>query len=201
MTEPSPPIDFYFDFSSPYGYLAAKRIDGIAARHGRTVDWRPFLMGLVFRDVGGQPLTQYPLKGDYSRHDFDRSARRHGIPFTMPAVFPRPSTLAMRAALWLKQRDPAVARTYCEAVFDAYFQHGRDIGDRAVVIDLAGPLGAALDESLDDPGLKALARAENDTAIKQRRIFGSPYIIVDGEPFWGNDRLEMIDEWLTRGGW
>jgi 2-hydroxychromene-2-carboxylate isomerase len=194
-------IAFYFDFSSPYGYLAAKRIDGIAARHGRGVDWRPFLLGVVFKELGGQPLTQYPLKGDYSRHDFDRSARRYGIPFTMPEVFPRPTTVAMRAALWIKQRDRARARAYCEAVYDAYFQHGRDIADVAILLDLAGDLGPALAEGLEDPALKALARAETEAAINGARAFGSPYFIVDGEPFWGNDRLEMIDEWLTRGGW
>ncbi len=194
-------IAFYFDFSSPYGYLAAKRIDGIAARHGRGVDWRPFLLGVVFKELGGRPLTQYPLKGDYSRHDFDRSARRYGIPFKMPDVFPRPTTLAMRAALWLRQHDRARARAYCEAVYDAYFQHGRDIADVAVLLDLAGDLGPALAEGLEDPALKALARAENDAAINEVRVFGSPYFLVDGEPFWGNDRLEMIDEWLARGGW
>lgn len=197
MTE----ILFYFDFSSPYAYLAAKRIDGVAARHGRTVDWRPFLLGVFFKENGGRPLTEYPLKGDYSRHDFARSARRHGIPFRMPAIFPRPSTLAMRAALWIKQRDRARARIFCEAVFDAYFQHGRDIADPAVLLDLAGDLAPALAEGLDDPALKALARAETEAAIHQAGVFGAPYIVVDGEPFWGNDRLEMIDEWLTRGGW
>lgn len=194
-------ITFYFDFSSPYGYLAAKRIDGIAARHGRGVDWRPFLLGVVFKELGGRPLTHYPLKGDYSRHDFDRSARRHGIPFVMPAEFPRPTTVAMRAALWIRQRDRARARVYCEAVYDAYFQHGRDIADTAVLLDLAGELGPELAQGLDDPALKALARAENDAAINDVRVFGSPYFVVDGEPFWGNDRLEMIDEWLERGGW
>lgn len=194
-------IVFYFDFSSPYGYLAAKRIDGIAARHGRAVDWRPFLLGVFFREKGGRPLTEYPLKGDYSRHDLDRSARRHGIPFVMPAVFPRPTTVAMRAALWIKQRDRARARDFCEAVFDAYFQHGRDISDIAVLLDLAGDLAPALAAGLDDPALKALARAETADAIDRVGVFGAPYIIVDGEPFWGNDRLEMIDEWLSRGGW
>ena len=63
-------IDFYFDFSSPYGYLAAQKIDALAAKYGRTVNWRPMLLGVVFRQTGMAPLTQIPIKGDYSRRDF-----------------------------------------------------------------------------------------------------------------------------------
>ena len=66
-------LDFYFDFSSPYGYLAAERIDGIAAKHGRTATWRPFLLGAVFQKIGGSPLVDQPMKGPYSRHDMLRS--------------------------------------------------------------------------------------------------------------------------------
>ena len=86
------PIDFYFDFSSPYGYLAAQKIDALAAKHGRTVDWHPMLLGVVFKETGAAPLTMIPLKGDYSRRDFERSARFHGIAgFRMPPKFPIPS--------------------------------------------------------------------------------------------------------------
>src|SRR3546814_1297117 len=67
------PLEFYFDFASPYGYIGAQRIDAIAARHGRKIDWRPMLLGAVFKVAGTQPLTEYPLKGQYSVHDFNRS--------------------------------------------------------------------------------------------------------------------------------
>jgi 2-hydroxychromene-2-carboxylate isomerase len=73
------PIDFYFDFSSPYGYLAAQKIEALAAKHGREVDWHPVLLGVIFKETGSAPLTMVPLKGDYSRRDFERSARFHGI--------------------------------------------------------------------------------------------------------------------------
>ena len=72
------PLQFFFDFSSPYGYLAAQKIDALAAQHGRTVDWRPMLLGVVFKQTGGAPLTEVPVKGPYSKHDFARSARFHG---------------------------------------------------------------------------------------------------------------------------
>src|SRR3546814_9522827 len=84
------PLEFYFDFASPYGYIGAQRIDAIAARHGRKIDWRPMLLGAVFKVAGTQPLTEYPLKGQYSVHDFNRSAREHGIAFNMPEKFPIP---------------------------------------------------------------------------------------------------------------
>jgi 2-hydroxychromene-2-carboxylate isomerase len=77
MADPAP-IDFYFEFSSPYGYLASLRIDDIAAKHGRKAVWRPFLLGVVFQITGHSPLTNQPLRGDYARLDFDRSAPAKG---------------------------------------------------------------------------------------------------------------------------
>ena len=99
-------IDFYFDFSSPYGYLAAERIDGIASKHGCTVTWRPMLLGAVFQKIGGSPLVDQPLKGPYSRHDMLRSARLHGIVFNVPDNFPVNSIAACRAYYWLAEKRP-----------------------------------------------------------------------------------------------
>jgi 2-hydroxychromene-2-carboxylate isomerase len=93
----SAPIDFYFDFSSPYGYLAAEQIDALGARHGRDVVWRPILLGVVFQQTGGQPLLNIPLKGGYARHDLARSARLLGLPFKLPDSFPFMSVAACRA--------------------------------------------------------------------------------------------------------
>ena len=105
----SAPIDFYFDFSSPYGYLAAQRIDGLAARHGRTVDWHPVLLGVIFKETGAQPLTQVPLKGDYSRRDMPRSARFLGIEdFRMPSRFPIPTQAAARIVLGAQGEERCV---------------------------------------------------------------------------------------------
>ena len=86
------PIEFYFDFSSPYGFVASERIEVLAAKHGRDVDWRPVLLGVVFKQTGGVPLTQAPIKGDYSKHDMARSARLYGIHgFRLPSTFPTPA--------------------------------------------------------------------------------------------------------------
>src|SRR4051794_23799459 len=100
------PIEFYFDFSSPYGYLASTKIEEIAASHGRHVNWRPFLLGAVFKVSGMKPLVDIPMKGDYTAHDFGRFARYLGVPFVMPANFPFAPVAASRAVYWLGDRDP-----------------------------------------------------------------------------------------------
>ena len=82
------PLDFWFDFASPYGYLASTRIDDIAARHGRTVRWRPILLGAVFKVSGMKPVMEQPLRGEYLAHDVPRFARLLGVPLTMPAKMP-----------------------------------------------------------------------------------------------------------------
>lgn len=199
----SEPIDFYFDFSSPYGYLASALIDEVAAKHGRRVRWRPFLLGAVFKVANTGPLTSYPLKGAYSIHDFQRSARLYGVPFRMPATFPVNSLMAARVYYWLEATNPGMARPFARAVYAAYFADNRDISDREVVLDVAAKLGidrAALLAGVEDPAVKAKLKQETDGAIA-RGVFGSPYMIVDGEPFWGADRLDMLDRWLATGGW
>ena len=102
-------IDFYFDFSSPYGYLASTQIDTLAVKHGRVVNWRPFLLGVAFKTTGQRPLPEQPLRGPYSLRDFDRSARLLGVPFRLPEPFPFPSLAACRAFYWLEDSDEAKA--------------------------------------------------------------------------------------------
>jgi 2-hydroxychromene-2-carboxylate isomerase len=198
------PLEFYFDFGSPYGYIGAQRIDVIAQKHGRSVDWRPMLLGAVFKSEGTQPLTQYPMKGKYSTHDFKRSAREHGIAFNMPTKFPLATVGACRATYWLKQTAPDKAVPFIKAVYAAYFVDGQDISSAEVLADIAAGLGVdrkAFLAGIEDPEIKLKLREVTDDAIQHRGIFGSPFTIVDGEPFWGADRLDQVDRWLSRGGW
>jgi len=197
------PIDFYFDFPSPYGYLAAKQIDEIAARHGRAVRWRPHLIGAVFPTTGSKPLLDIPLKGDYARRDLPRTARRLGIPFRLPKQFPFLSVAAARAYYWLADRDVAKARQLAIALYDRVFGEGEEISSADSVIAVAAGLDVdtqALRAALSDPAVKERLKAEVDAAIA-RGVFGSPYIVVDGEPFWGHDKLREVDLWLETGGW
>ena len=196
------PIDFYFDFSSPYGYLGAEKIDDIAARHGRVVEWHPILLGVVFRATGGAPLTEIPIKGDYSKHDFARSARFLGVPFKYPSRFPLATQNAARAFLWLADRDQALAKNFAHAVYRACFAEDIDISNTDNLLGIAGSMGIdrpGLQQAMGDPALKERLRAQNDAALA-RGVFGSPFFFVDDEPFWGSDRLPQIEKWLETGG-
>jgi 2-hydroxychromene-2-carboxylate isomerase len=197
------PIDFYFDFSSPYGYFASAKIDELAAKHGRTVIWRPILLGAVFKITGQQPLPTIPLKGSYSKHDLARSARLFGIPFKLPSKFPIAGQAPSRAFYWVGDKDPALAKTLAHALYHAYFAEDRDISNSEVTANVAAKLGVDRDQlvqALNDPAVKERLKTEVDAAI-ERGVFGSPFIIVDKEPFWGSDRLDQVDRWLARGGW
>ena len=113
-------VDFYFDFSSPYGYLASTQIDELAARHGRNVTWRPILLGAAFKITGGQPLPTIPLKGSYATHDMARMARLMKVPFKLPSRFPLAATAPSRAFYWASDRDMALANSLARALFHAY---------------------------------------------------------------------------------
>ncbi len=197
------PVEFYFDFSSPYGYFAAAKIDTLAAEYGRTTVWRPILLGAVFKVTGQQPLTTIPMKGSYTLHDLARSARWFGVPFRMPSRFPISSTAPCRAYYWLHDRNPAAAKTLARALYRAYFAEDRDISNPEVTTNIAAKLGHdkdAVAQALNDAAIKERLKVEVDAAI-ERGIFGSPYIVVDGEPFWGSDRLDQIEQWLAKGKW
>lgn len=196
-------IDFYFDFSSPYGYLASHRIDAIAQRHGRGVSWRPYLLGAVFKVNGRRPLPEQPLVGDYARRDITRSARRYGIPLKIPERFPISGVNPSRIFYWLDEQDREQAKTLARALYRAYFVDGRDISDPEQVADVAAANGserAAVLAAMQDPKVKERLKRETDSAIA-RGAFGSPFVFVDEEPFWGNDRLDEVERWLQTGGW
>ena len=197
------PIEFYFDFSSPYGYFAAEKIDAIAAKHGREVLWRPILLGVVFKTTGMQPLPGIPLKGQYALQDIPRSARYHGLPYRHPSAFPTSTTAAVRAYYWLEVRDPKAARNLALALYRAYFVDAIDISSPDAVAGVAAKLGYAAPDvlaGLNDTATKDRTKLEVEKAMA-KGVFGSPYILIDGEPFWGADRLEQVDKWLATGGW
>jgi 2-hydroxychromene-2-carboxylate isomerase len=198
----SEPILFYFDFTSPYSYLASEKIDALAVKFGRKVQWRPVLLGAIFKALGTVSLVKQPSMADYSVKDFARSARFLGLPYTHPENFPVSSVAPSRAYYWLHGQDCALARQFAHEVFRAYFVDGRDIADAAVVLDIAAKVGAggtALEQGMSDPAIKERLRAETDAALAHG-AFGAPWIIVDGEPFWGADRLPQIERWLEEGG-
>lgn len=193
-------IDFYFDFTSPYGYLASHLIEPLAAKHGRAVTWRPYLLGAAFKVNGGRPPTEVPLKSDYVKRDFPRSARFHGIAYRHPSVFPVPAVAATRAYYWAAAQDPKKAVDLAKAIYKAYFTQDVNIAEADNVVKIAAGAGYdanAVRAALNDPAIKDRARAEVDAAVA-KGAFGSPYVVVDGEPFWGVDRFDQLARWLEK---
>ena len=197
------PVEFWFDFSSPYGYLGSKRIETIAARHKRQVQWRPFLLGVLFQTTGQKPLLLQPLRGPYAARDLERTARLLKEPFRLPEPFPFSSVGAARFFYWLDAADPAAASAYAKAVYHRAFVEGRAVSGAEDAADVAATLGhdrAEVLSVLQKPEVKQRLKEINEEALK-KGVFGSPFFIVDGEPFWGNDHLDQVERWIETGGW
>ena len=204
MAEPlmTKEIEFYFDFSSPYGYFAATRIAELAGKYGRSVVWKPFLIGAVLKVTGGSPLPLVPLKGEYHRRDMERVSRLWHVPYKEPGKFPIGGQAPSRIVYWLQEHHPEKQEAAILALFHAYFVEDRDISTPEIAADVVASLHLNKDELLaatQAPEMKARLKQECDAAIA-KGVFGSPFIIVDGEPFWGADRLAHVEKWLETGG-
>jgi len=199
------PIDFYFDFMSPYGWFAARQIDAIGARFGRDVTWRPLLLGVtVLQVMGLKALPDTPLKSDYLELDVPRTARLFKLPYNPPTPLPANSLAPARAYYWLFDRDPAGAKRLARRLYDRQFAEATDVSVPDVVAETAAEtLGldpAAVLAAIADPQVKEQLRRAVDEAVA-RKAFGSPFFFVDDQPFWGSDRLWMVERWLETGGW
>lgn len=204
MAEPDTksPIEFYFDFSSPYGYFASTRIVEIAQKHGRDVVWKPFLIGAVLKVTGGTALPLVPLKGEYHRRDMERVSRLWQIPYKQPSKFPIGAQAPSRILYWLQEHYPDKQEAAVMALYHAYFVEDRDISTPEIAADVVASLHVNKDDleaATQAPEMKARLKEECDAAIA-KGVFGSPYVIVDGEPFWGSDRLSHVEKWLETGG-
>lgn len=194
------PIDFYFDFSSPYSYIANEWIDALAARHGRTVRRQAILLGVTFTAAELKSPVSYPIKRDYSLRDFQRSARFERVPYVAPETFPIPTQNAARVFWWLKEtQGETAAAGWTRAGFRAFFTRGVLLNDATALKALASDAGLdadAAERAWSDPVWKDRLKRANDEAIAAG-VFGAPFFVIDGEPFWGNDRKAQIEQWLT----
>ena len=193
-------IQFWFEFGSTYSYLAAWRVERVAADAGTAVEWRPFLLGPIFRAQGwdDSPFNIYPVKGRYMWRDMERLCDRQGLPLRRPSVFPRNGLLAARVAC-LGSAEPWCP-DFVRAVYRANFADDREISDPAVVesiLDALGQPGRRLIDAAQTPEAKARLREQSEEAVRLG-IFGAPSFIADGELFWGNDRLEDAIAWRSR---
>ncbi len=203
MTPSPAPLEFWFDFASGYVYFAALEVDALAARHGRSVLWRPFSLGSSFKVTGARGLSSTPLKSDYAARDWQRLARLKGVAFAPPADHPHIGLPALRAFYTVREQDEGLAARFGRAVITGYFSGQVSLNEPAPLAALAARLGgdeAAVMRGMGDQRIKDMAKAQGDEAVR-RGVFGSPWIFVDGEPFWGADRLAMVEDWLAKGPW
>ncbi|CAB3719930.1 2-hydroxychromene-2-carboxylate isomerase [Achromobacter kerstersii] len=203
MTAPSPDsprMQMWFDFASPYSYLAIERVGALAEAAGVVVDLRPFLLGPIFQAQGwnDSPFRLFPGKGAYMMRDIARLADKYGVTYNRPRLFPRMSVLPARIAL-LGQDEPW-GRDFCVAVFRANFQHDLDIQAEDVVHQVLKDLSLDADMLIERAKTEAAKEALRRQVDRARNLglFGAPTFFVGDEMFWGNDRLEDALEWARK---
>jgi len=199
------PIQFYFDFISPFGYFASLRIDELARRHGREAEWTSMLVGVSVLKVMGIPaIVDLPLKGPYVVNDAMRYARQHQVAFERPgsSATSRPVE-AGRVFAWANEMNPAAAKRLAGLIFRSYFVRCLDIAEDSVLsacVSEAELSWKAFEAARAEGTPAALLRRNVDASIR-RGVFGSPFFIVDGEPFFGLEKLPVVEEWLATEGW
>jgi 2-hydroxychromene-2-carboxylate isomerase len=191
-------VEFYFDVGSPAAYLAFHRLPAICESAGATLVWRPMLLGGVFQATGNQSPANIPAKGKYIFADFERYARRQGTPFRRNPHFPINTLTLMRMVTGVQLREPERMVPFADVVFRAIWSEGRNMNDPAVVAAVLQENGfdpEALLALANDPQVKEHLKSETQQAVA-RGVFGAPTFFVDGEMFWGQDRLDFVKEAL-----
>ena len=197
----APVLEFWFEFASTYSYPAAMRVERLALAAGVTLRWRPFLLGPIFGSQGwnDSPFNIYPVKGKYMWRDLERICARESLPLTQqPVRFPQNGLKAAR--LTLVGEQAGWAPDFVRAVYTANFAERRDIADDGVLGALLGGLGvdaAAAVAAANTPENKERLKKQTEEAIA-RGLFGAPSFTVEGELFWGNDRLEEAIDWAVK---
>lgn len=190
-------VDFFYDFSCPYAYLAHTQIEALCARTGAELRWKPFLLGGVFQAIGAPAVPAATMPASKARMnllDMHRWADHFGVPLRMPPTHPNRTVLALRAALASGELPRA-----SKALFAAYWIDGSDLSKPEIVsaaLGRAGLDGDALVRRAEEPAIKAELRARTDEALAAG-VFGAPASVVtrDGrepELFWGQDRLDFV---------
>ncbi len=191
-------VEFHYDLVCPYAYLASTQIEGVASRHGAVVEYRPFLLGGLFRALGLPADAKDTMSAAKRRHDeldMHRWAAWFGVPFRKPAE-KRRTVLALRSILALPDAEQAPAM---HALYAAIFVRDEAIDQEPVVARVlaeAGLDGEGAVVRAGTPEIKDALRARTDEAVR-RGVFGAPAMFVDGELYWGQDRLDFVNEALA----
>ena len=197
--EPPKSLEYWFDFSSPFAYLASTRVEELAASASVRLDYKPFLLGGLFQAVGTSNVPLFEMPEPKRRHaglDMMRWAARFGTPLTFPSRFPMNTVKPLRMVLALPNEQRA---GLVNAIFRAYWAEDRDIADSATLAEIAtkaGLDGAALVAKTSDDAMKTALRDATNEA-KERGLFGAPSFVVGDLLFWGQDRFEFVERALA----
>jgi 2-hydroxychromene-2-carboxylate isomerase len=193
-------VQFWFDLASTYSYLAAMRVEPLAAAAGVTVEWRPFLLGPIFAEQLGikdSPFNTQPARGRYMWRDVERLCAKHGLAWRRPSQFPRNSLLAARVGCAVAAEP--WAPSFFRSVFRANFVEDRDIADAAVLASLLSGADRDAEALLAQASSAEVKQALRDRTAEAARlgIFGAPSFIAGGELFFGQDRLDDALAWAS----
>jgi 2-hydroxychromene-2-carboxylate isomerase len=190
-------LEFFFDYASPYSYLACEQVEALAKRTGAELRWRPFLLGAVFKATGNVPPITTASKATYLAKDLLDWTRHLGLPdFRMPDNFPINSLKADR--LGLVAAEQGKISPFSHAAFRASFVQGKDVNDPQVLAELARAAGLEPEKALarmESQEIKDALRRNTDEAVA-RGAFGAPTFFVGEQMFFGNDRLMFVESAL-----
>ncbi|UVL64587.1 2-hydroxychromene-2-carboxylate isomerase [Pseudomonas sp. B21-031] len=191
-------VEFCFDLGSPASYLAWTQLPGICDRHGATLHYRPMLLGGVFQATGNASPAMIPAKGRYMFTDLARFAARYGVPFGLPPGFPMNTLMLMRGVIGTQLQAPERFEVLLRALFNGLWAERLNLGDAAVLqqtLEQAGFDLAALTALANDAPVKAALKQATEEAVA-RGVFGAPTCFVGDEMFFGQDRLDFVEDAL-----
>lgn len=193
-------VEFYLDLGSPATYLAWTQLPGLCARHAAQLVYKPILLGGVFQATGNVSPITVPAKGRYVFIDLARYACRYGVPLTLPPGFPVNTLTLMRGLtgvqLFANERFEALLKV----LFTGLFEHGRNLADPAVLEQTLADGGFEAEEFHElaaRPEVKDALRKATEEAV-ERGLFGAPTFFVEGQMFFGQDRLDFVEQALAR---
>ncbi len=193
------PVDFYFDYSSPFAYLALTQVEAVL---GSAARWRPLLLGGLFREVGTPQVPLFTMSAEKRRHvmlDLGRQAARAGVAFAMPTRFPMNTLLALRMTVQARLTETLAGRALIVHIARALWALDRDISDPAVLAGLVDEMGLPGEAMVAAASEGKAALVAATTAAQSAGVFGVPTFVVHApgrEPllYWGVDRLD----WAAR---